>query len=425
MSTSAHDDVRRSAGWLPDTQDQLEAWLKGRRQRAADRDPDRTLHPAVEAFRAVIEGDPVLRMHAHQMIAEVPTGRQYRDRHLESLDEMLLLIDDVITSAPEFSDEQMVMTPLDGVLDWTKATPAGFAFYRDPRVNDAIRGVLEAWCDFLSGPESLTVVNDSDSGWKSEAAQQAVGMGQYVYDPDDEHWGFTSWNDFFTRRFRDGERPVVAPDDDAVIASPCEATPYRIASRVQRRDEFWAKAEPYSLDELLAGDESVDGFVGGTVFQAFLSATEYHRWHSPVGGRVLRAWVEPGTYYSEADAQGADAAQPTLSQGYMAHVATRAILVIEADDPALGQLAVVFIGMSDVSSCVIREGLVGQRVAKGDELGYFQFGGSTVCVVFPPGAVGAFSLEAIPQAQDEEPVLLRVRSHLATVRHQVDEPRAD
>jgi len=416
VNDSTHQqDVRRRAGWLPQDQSGLEGWLRGRRERLDERDPDRVLHPAVAALRDLVEGDPLLRMQAAEMIAQVPQGRAYEERHLRSFDELLMLVDDVVTTAPEYSDEQMVMTPLDGVLDWTKATPAGFAFYRDPRVNEAIRGILQGWCTFLDSENSLMVLVDEPSGWLSDGARRAVGMDQFVHDPDAEHWGFTSWNAFFTREFRDGERPVASPDDDAVVVSPCEATPYRIASGVHRRDDFWIKAEPYSVEDLLAGDESVDLFVDGTVWQAFLSALEYHRWHSPVAGTVVRAWVEPGTYYSEADSQGTDAAEPQLSQGYLAHVATRAIVLIDADDPAIGTVAVVFVGMSDVSSCVIGDGVeAGARIGKGDELGWFQFGGSSVCVLFGPGVVESFSLGAIPQAPDEQPSLLRVRSHLAT-----------
>jgi phosphatidylserine decarboxylase len=422
MSADTGNDVRRQAGWLPDQSD-LEAWLRGRGGHGGGSDASEPLHPAVEALRAVIDGDPILRMHAHQMIEQVPIGREYSSRHLESVDHMLTLIDEVIRTAPEFSADSMVMTPLAGILDWTTATPAGFAFYRDPRVNDALRVVLEAWSEFLSSPESLTVLNDSESGWMGAAAQEAVGMGQFRHDPDTEHWGFASWNDFFTRAFRDGERPVASPDDASVVVAPCEATPYRIANGVRRRDGFWAKGEPYSLDELLAGDDSVDRLVGGTVFQAFLSAVDYHRWHSPVSGTVVSAFVQPGTYYSEADSQGDAAAEPTNSQGYMAHVATRAVLVVDADDPAIGLVACVFIGMVDVSSCLLGDGVEsGTHLTKGDEVGRFQYGGSTVCVVFEPGVVEAFALAALPQAPDEEPRLMPVRSHLATVRR--DSPRA-
>jgi phosphatidylserine decarboxylase len=48
---------------------------------------------------------------------------------------------------------------------------------------------------------------------------------------------------------------------------------------------------------MLANDESVDEFVGGTVYQAFLSALNYHHWHSPVSGTIEKAFVKPGTYY--------------------------------------------------------------------------------------------------------------------------------
>ena len=62
---------------------------------------------------------------------------------------------------------------------------------------------------------------------------------------------------------------------------------------------FWLKSQPYSLLDMLANDESVDQFAGGTVYQAFLSATNYHRWHGPVSATIVRAFVQPGTYYSE------------------------------------------------------------------------------------------------------------------------------
>jgi phosphatidylserine decarboxylase len=196
--------------------------------------------------------------------------------------------------------------------------------------------------------------------------------------------------------------------------SACESVPYGISSDVQRRDRFWIKSQPYSLQDMLANDDSVDRFVGGTVYQAFLSATNYHRWHSPVAGTIVRAFLQPGTYYSEADSEGKEAVEPMNSQSYLAHVATRAIFVIEADDPVIGLMAFVPVGMSEVSSCVIDPKMTpGHHVEKGDELGYFQFGGSTHCLVFRPGAIREFTLAAIPQPHDPHAPLVRVRSRLA------------
>ena len=84
-------------------------------------------------------------------------------------------------------------------------------------------------------------------------------------------------------------------DDDKVIVSACESTPYGISTDVQRQDRFWIKSQPYSLEDMLADDDSVDQFVGGTVYQAFLSATNYHR---------------PGTALSSACSSRATPASP-------------------------------------------------------------------------------------------------------------------
>lgn len=407
-------DPMRRAGWLPDDQDALEAWLTGHRDRVDAKD-DRALHPVFQELHELLAREPVLRMYAERMIAEVPQNKSYTQRHLESVEQLLRLINEVLTMAPEFGDQNVTL-PLAAILDWTTGTDAGFAFYRDPRVNAMLKKILNVWCDFLSSPDSLYVLNDSPSGWTSQAAQRAIGIEQYEHDPSDPHWGFTSWNDFFTRRFQQGSRPVASPDDDSVIVSACESTPYSIKTGVNLHDQFWLKAQPYSLEDMLANDESAIRFVGGTVYQAFLSATNYHRWHSPVAGTIVRAFVQEGTYYSEADSEGPDAVDPTNSQGYLAHVATRAVIIIEADNPAVGLVAFVAVGMVEVSSCLIAPEITsGHHVTKGADLGHFQFGGSTHCLVFQPGVIDTFSARALPQPQNPQAPLMLVRSKLATV----------
>ena len=416
MSLSAESEVRRAAGWLPRQQD-LEDWLAGHEQRVAERGGDQPLHPAVQELQTLIEDDPLVGMYARRMIEEVPAAKPYTRRHLRSPTQMLRLLDAVLTMAPEFGD-QAVTLPMNAILDWTMGTPGGFAFYRDPRVNRALKAILLAWGQYLSSRASLTALNPSPTGWTSPAAAQAIGIEQYQHDPADPHWGFTSWNDFFTRRFRDGQRPVAASDDDSVIVNVCESTPYALRTGVQRRDTFWVKHQPYSLHELLAGDPTVDAFVGGTVYQAFLSATDYHRWHSPVTGTVVSARVVAGTYFSEADSEGPAAVEPANSQGYLAHVAARAVIVIRADNPVIGELAVVAVGMSEVSTCVLHPDLApGQHLIKGEELGHFAFGGSTHCLVLRPGAVDSFTLTALPSPVDPRTPLVHVRTALAHASH--------
>jgi phosphatidylserine decarboxylase len=96
-------------------------------------------------------------------------------------------------------------------------------------------------------------------------------------------------------------------------------------------------------------------------------------------------------------------------------VATRAIILIEGDDPVIGLVGLMFVGMAEVSSCVIHpEVQPGRRVEKGEEIGYFQYGGSTYCLIFRPGAIAGFALEVLPQPDDPEPPLVLLGTKLAT-----------
>jgi phosphatidylserine decarboxylase len=55
--------------------------------------------------------------------------------------------------------------------------------------------------------------------------------------------------------------------------------------------------------------------------------------------------------------------------------------VIKANNTKIGRIAIVFIGMAEVSSCVAKV-KIGEKVLKGQQLGYFMFGGSSHAVVF-------------------------------------------
>jgi phosphatidylserine decarboxylase len=191
--------------------------------------------------------------------------------------------------------------------------------------------------------------------------------------------------------FRAGVRPVASPADPDVVVNACESAPYRVSRNVKRHDRFWIKSQPYSVAHMLANDAWTEQFTGGSIYQAFLSALSYHRWHSPVDGQIVKAYVRDGTYYSETPAEGYDPAGPNASQGYITQVATRAMIFIQADNPAIGLMCVLPVGMAEVSTCEITV-YEGQRVKKGSQLGMFHFGGSTHCLLFRPGVNLEFDL---------------------------------
>jgi phosphatidylserine decarboxylase len=205
-----------------------------------------------------------------------------------------------------------------------------------------------------------------------------------------------------------------------VIVNACESAPFALQQGVALSAQFWLKGQPYSLENMLNWDEYTPQFAGGTVYQAFLSALSYHRWHSPVSGTIKKAYVVNGSYYLESlyqgfrDPQGPDSAAPNNSQGYLASVATRALIFIEADNPAIGLMCMIPIGMAEVSSCEITV-KVGQHVDKGEQIGMFHFGGSTHCLVFRPGVKLDFDLYGQTPGPSAE-TNIRINTAIARVR---------
>jgi phosphatidylserine decarboxylase len=231
----ARKSTFRIGHWLPAEPEALQAWLHDFKTKAEARAAHR--HPVIQEFADLIASDPIVRMYFTSMIGQVPKTSKYRARHLASIEQMLTLMNAVLTYVPEFEDSAYVGCPLDAILDWCMGTPAGFAAFRHPSVNALLRKIIGVWCQYLTSEASLHVFNDGPRGWKSDAAQARVGIAEFEHDPNDPHWGFKSWNDFFTRRLRLGARPVAAADDGKVIVSPCESRP-RIARGVKRQDDF-------------------------------------------------------------------------------------------------------------------------------------------------------------------------------------------
>ncbi|EDZ63070.1 phosphatidylserine decarboxylase [Sulfurimonas gotlandica GD1] len=352
--------------------------------------------PVMQEFKKFVSEDAIARMYFTQMIEQVP---QYYKKnplpnvYLENIDHMIYLINDALRMAPEYNDTDLVGCRINSILNWTMNVPAGYAAFRNDNVNTMFKKILDDYSSYLNSEASLSSLNDGPTGWKSETAKKKLHMEEYKYNKNDKYWGFKSWNDFFTRELKDGMRPIEEKENPKAIVSACDSEVFAIKHKVKKTDSFWIKTQPYSLNDMLNNDKLAESFVGGDVYQAFLSAFKYHRWHSPVSGTIKKAYIKQGTYYSGLESQGIDPGSPNYSQGYISHVATRAIIFIEADDP-IGLMVVMPVGMAEISSCVLNEKIKpGYKIKKGEELGYFQFGGSSYCLIFRPDVIKEFSVK--------------------------------
>ena len=398
ISSSSTESIGAASGagkWLPADPGAMKTWKKDIIS-AAEAEGDKPLLPVIREFKDIIENSPRLYMLFTQMFEQIPNEPQYQNDptgqpQVRDYKHMLKLLNSILTKAPEFNTSGLVGCPINAILDWPMGTPAGIAAFLDPEVNQQLQKILNQWAVFLDSPDSRYVLTDNTNGWFGPDAKKAMPTfaEDFVCYPGQPYHGFSSWDDFFTRLFRKGKRPVANPNDDSVIVNSCESAPYRLAHKVKARDTFWIKGQPYSLYHMMAGDPLADQFAGGTVYQAFLSALSYHRWHSPVSGTVVKTRLVDGSYYAQAASVGFDPAGPDLSQAYITQVAARGIIYIQADNHDIGLMCIIYVGMAEVSSNDITV-YEGQHVNKGDQLGMFHFGGSTHTLIFRPRSAGRF-----------------------------------
>ncbi len=239
----------------------------------------------------------------------------------------------------------------------------------------------KAMGEFLDTPESLTKESE-----QSFYDSPVYNMKEYSR----PHGGWKSFNQIFARHHKPGYRPIAAIADQSVIVMPADST-FGGQWEIRKDSHVTVKNLNWKISELLEGSPYKNRFENGIFMHSFLSPTDYHRQHAPVGGKVLEARVIQGQVYLEVEAVPAEENQnpgkhslklkrnyDTLDIAGYQFAQTRGLIVLETP---IGLVAVLPIGMCQVSSVIITAE-VGVTVRKGEELSYFQFGGSDIILVF-------------------------------------------
>ena len=409
----------RVGKWLPSDRDYLQQWIKDKIKHAQSE--DLPLRKSIKDLRDAIYADPILYMSFTSMYDEIPQGYNEPVKNFET---MLMLMNQILHEAPAFSvienEIGLIGFPINAILDWAMGTQGGYLTFLHPVVNQKLEVILKEWSKFLESKKSTYVLTDkpikqtnpdykAPMGWLTDAAFEAMAKmdplrgikspedarENFIFNfkchPKRKHFGFRSWDEFFTREFRKQARSVSkANRHPDVIVNACESAPYNCVKGAKMKDKFWMKGQPYSVADIMNHHKLTKHFYpkkgqeGPTVYQAFLSAKSYHRWNSPIDGTVVAIENVPGTYYAESPIQGYDPAGPNDSQGYIAEIATRALIFMKSDNKKIGLMCFVAIGMAEVSSCGITV-KKGDKIKKGDPIGSFHFGGSTHCLIFRPG----------------------------------------
>lgn len=185
---------------------------------------------------------------------------------------------------------------------------------------------------------------------------------------------FKTFNDFFTRKLKEDARPI--DPCDQILSSPSDGRIFAYENiDVERVVQI--KGITYKLADLLEDEKLAKMFSGGTCIVIRLSPVDYHRFHYPASGMISDFKKIKGRYYSVNPI-----ALKEVAELYVQN--KRELTVIESD--FFSTYVMVEVGATFVGS-IVQNQSVGSRVIKGEEKGYFKFGGSTVILFFKQGEI--------------------------------------
>jgi phosphatidylserine decarboxylase len=190
---------------------------------------------------------------------------------------------------------------------------------------------------------------------------------------DYEDPGFLTFNDFFIRKFRPGKR--VFASEPGRMPAFAEAR-YLDWERVTDYQLFPVKGRYMTAEMLLGGTTYSPDFEGGPLMIARLCPVDYHRYHYPDAGATRAHFPVHGKFHS---------VNPAALRYSDEIFATNERYVSILETRNFGKLAYIEVGAMMVGK-IVQTHPPENPFKRGDEKGYFLFGGSTVIVLGQPGA---------------------------------------
>jgi phosphatidylserine decarboxylase len=209
---------------------------------------------------------------------------------------------------------------------------------------------------------------------------------------------FRSFNDFFIRKLKLTARPIASGKNTAVM--PADGR-YFFFQSISEVDGFAVKGQKFNLATFLQNEEQSLRYANGTMIIARLCPTDYHRFHFPMD-------CVPG--------------MPKLINGYLYSVNPLAIkqnihifsmnkrVVTELDSPEFGKVLYIEIGATNVGT-INQTFEANFPYQKGDEKGYFSFGGSSLIILFEPNKI---QLDADLTKQSQYEIFCKMGTSLGT-----------
>ncbi|WP_019607575.1 phosphatidylserine decarboxylase [Nocardiopsis sp. CNS-639] len=213
--------------------------------------------------------------------------------------------------------------------------------------------------------------------------------------------GYRNFNEFFVRGVKRGKRPVDAPGDGSVVVAPADCVINMIVGELTEETRIPVKTVTMNVRQLLDGSDYASRFVGGTAVSCFLLPKSYHRYHSPVAGRVVESRDDVGGVYYGMRNFPEMLNKGNIVYGYdysMFEHFRRGYLVIATGGNGNGLVGMVPVGLNSIASVEFRQKFAKVTredpvdVDKGEEIGCFKYGGSLNILLFEKGRFPALQL---------------------------------
>ncbi len=185
---------------------------------------------------------------------------------------------------------------------------------------------------------------------------------------------FGSFNDFFIRKLKPTARPIKPGLDVAVL--PADGR-YLVFPHLQELDDFWVKGKKFNLAQLLQDTALTERFQDGAMAIARLCPTDYHRYHFPCHCVPGQMRLINGPLYS---------VNPMALKYNMEILSENKRVITPLATKYFGTVLFIEVGATYVGS-IHQTSTPLEPYAKGDEKGYFSFGGSCIILLFEKGRI--------------------------------------
>jgi len=179
---------------------------------------------------------------------------------------------------------------------------------------------------------------------------------------------FTSFNDFFYRKLKSSARPIesgfVSPGDGKLIAF----------ENISDVDHFFVKGRKFILAEFLNNIDLANRYQDASLLILRLAPNDYHRFHFPYSGTPSELTKIKGSYFSVSP----HALARNFTKVFCEN--KREFCTLKTEDK--GDVIIAPVGATMVGS-ILETYTPNQKINKGDEMGYFAFGGSTIVLLVP------------------------------------------